>query len=116
MAQTYTYTFKPTSSLTTSMLLAKSTVMKVNYTPVDFFVDATVIAPSTLSPLPRDLDSKKEEEEAGEERGEKGWKVVVRKLPNRKPHLEEQATLYAYKGEAGKVLGSIRLGDARGCL
>jgi hypothetical protein len=94
-----TYTFTPPPDLPISILSAKSTTAKVSFSPVDFIVDAK-IAPLTGDGATSSSDNQP-------------WTAVVQKVPNPLAHPDERATLHITRGELGKLLCSVPLGDAR---
>jgi hypothetical protein len=94
-----TYTFHPPPHLHASILSAGSTTAKVSFSPADIFVDAKLIPPLTRNGIQYSDNVP--------------WTVEVQTVPNPIAHPQERATLHITRGELGKVLASISLGDAR---
>ena len=85
------FTFTPTADVPEEVLTAASTHAKVRIEPIDAYIDATV---EKLS-------------------GSTSWTAIVGNVPQSShiPRHEHRAILCLYKGELGKYLGSISLGQ-----
>lgn len=85
------FVFQPTQEVDLAVLSARSTCAKVKIEPIDAFVDATI------SPLS----------------GGSRWSAVTASVPRSSsiPVQDHKAILVLSKGELGKHLGSIDLGN-----
>ena len=85
-----TFSFEPTESLSSDILRAKSTFAKVAFQPKGVYISAKLESP---------------------EDGTTAWKAIVDYTPKQRTHLDKTATLYITKGELGKILGTVELGQ-----
>ena len=88
------FTFSPNAaSIDTAILTAKSTTAKVVFHPHEIYVDATI----------------------AQINGEDNWQIEVEYVPRQKNVSQEDinAVLCLTKGELGKVLATVPLGDVQ---
>ena len=85
------FTFQPTSALSSTILAKKTTVATVEFKAES---DRQVFVPASL--------------EAGAD-GET-WRAIVQHVPRHNDHSRQEAVLHVAKGELGKPLGSLELG------
>lgn len=109
--QTYDRTFTfPASAippeLTTSILTAKTTHVKIEFSrlfddnPLDIFVDAELTPPASLSGGNRVVGQ------------EHVWSVTPEYVPrNTRGMSSYKMTMFVTKGELGKVLGKVGIGE-----